>query len=238
MNERVLKNAPPQAPSKSSLIRQIGRKIPELVTPVFSTPEKWLFSSGILSPKLLSLPDFLGIGAPQSGTTWLYENLRCHPDIFMPERKELRYFEKNFYKSLSLYYAPKFKKGFGKVKGEITPSYGKMPLARIRFIKKLIPIVKLILILRNPIDRIWAATRRAFAKIPGKRLEEATESEILASFHYAPRKENTDFPKILDHWSSIFPKEQLFVGFFEEITGDPQNLLRNIFSFLEVSPDV
>ncbi|MEO7677467.1 MAG: hypothetical protein ABIV39_11960, partial [Verrucomicrobiota bacterium] len=69
-------------------------------------------------------------------------------------------------------------------------------------------------------------------------LEEATESEILASFHYVPRKENTDFPKILDHWSSIFPKEQLFVGFFEEITGDPQSLLRKIFTFLEVSPDV
>ena len=156
----------------------------------------------------------------------------------MPERKELRYFEKNFYKSLSLYYAPKFKSGAGKVKGEITPSYGKMPLKRIRFIRKLIPEVKLIFILRNPIDRMWAATRRAFAKIPGTRLEDAPESEVLASFQYAPRIENTDFPKILDNWSSVFPREQILIVFFEQIANEPQTLLQNIFSFLEISTDV
>lgn len=233
-----LKNTPPAPARQESWSRQIGHRIPQILTPLFSTPEKWLFASRILSPKLLSLPDFLGIGAPQSGTTWLYENLRCHPEIFMPERKELRYFEKNFYKSLSLYYAPKFKGGSGKVKGEITPSYGKMPLERIRFIRKLMPEVKMILIIRNPIDRIWAATRRAFAKIPGKRLEDATEDEVLQSFQYAPRKENTDFLKILDNWQSVFPKEQLFVGFFDQITTEPQALLRNVFSFLEISVDV
>lgn len=226
------------ASNKDSLPRKIGRQIPEIFSPIVTTPEKWLFAHGILSPKLLSLPDFMGIGAPQSGTTWLYENLRCHPEVFLPERKEVRYFEKNFYKSLSFYYAPKFKAGVGKLKGEITPSYGKMPLERIRFIRKIMPEVKLILILRNPVDRMWAATRRALARVPGKTLQDATESDVMESFHCVPRMQNTDFPKILDNWLAVFPKEQLLVCFFEEILHEPQNLLRKVFSFLEISTDV
>lgn len=38
-------------------------------------------------------PDFIGMGAPRSGTTWLYEVLRSHPDIWMPPIKELHYFD-------------------------------------------------------------------------------------------------------------------------------------------------
>ena len=41
------------------------------------------------------LPDFLGIGAQRTGTTWLWENLRRHPEIWMPERKEIHYFERS-----------------------------------------------------------------------------------------------------------------------------------------------
>ena len=48
------------------------------------------------------LPDFLGIGAQRTGTTWLWENLRQHPGIWMPSRKEIHYFERStsypFYK--------------------------------------------------------------------------------------------------------------------------------------------
>ena len=38
-------------------------------------------------------PDFIGIGAQKAGTTWLYQNLRAHPEIWMPEEKEIHYFD-------------------------------------------------------------------------------------------------------------------------------------------------
>ncbi len=38
-------------------------------------------------------PDFIGIGAQKAGTTWLYQNLRAHPDIWMPKEKEIHYFD-------------------------------------------------------------------------------------------------------------------------------------------------
>lgn len=221
---------------RTLLPQGFGRQIPRILMPLLTTPEKWLFARGILSPKWLSLPDFLGIGAPQSGTTWLFENLRRHPEIFMPERKELRYFETNFHKSLSQYYAPKFRPGAGRIKGEISPSYGKLTLPRIRFIRRIMP--ELIYILRNPIDRMWAATRRALAKTPGRSLDHITEEEAMVFFHYPWSRKQNDYPTNLDNWLSIFPREQLFVGFYDAIARDPQSLLRQIFSFLGVSSDV
>ena len=38
-------------------------------------------------------PDFIGIGAQKAGTTWLYRNLRAHPEIWMPKEKEIHYFD-------------------------------------------------------------------------------------------------------------------------------------------------
>ena len=224
--------------SRDYFIKRAGRRLQRVFLPLLTAPEKLLFAHGILSPKKLCLPDFLGIGTPQSGTTWLYENLRCHPEIFLPARKELRYFDWHFYRSLRWDYARRFRTGRGKVKGEITPSYGRMPLERIRFIRKIMPDVKLILILRNPVDRMWAVARRVLARIPGKRLEDAKESEIVDIFRDNLQRGSTDYPAILANWWSIFPKEQLFVGFFEQISNEPQELLRRVFAFLDVSTDV
>lgn len=40
------------------------------------------------------IPDFIGIGAPRSGTIWLWRNLKNHPDIWMSPRKKLHYFDR------------------------------------------------------------------------------------------------------------------------------------------------
>ena len=51
----------------------------------------------------LPLPDFLGIGAQKAGTTWLAANLRRHPDVFIPERKELHFFDNKWDRPLREY---------------------------------------------------------------------------------------------------------------------------------------
>ena len=54
--------------------------------------QRELVLRGIWRPSHFDGPDFLGIGAPQTGTTWLYQNLRRHPEIALPARKEVGYF--------------------------------------------------------------------------------------------------------------------------------------------------
>src|SRR5438128_12200402 len=41
----------------------------------------------------IKLPRFLGVGAPRAGTSWLYQNLKPHPQIWLPPLKELHYFD-------------------------------------------------------------------------------------------------------------------------------------------------
>ena len=43
----------------------------------------------------MSKPDFIGIGAARSGTTWLCSQLQQHPDVWLPRRKELHYFTRD-----------------------------------------------------------------------------------------------------------------------------------------------
>ncbi|WP_227268737.1 sulfotransferase domain-containing protein [Roseobacter weihaiensis] len=68
--------------------------------------------------------DFIGVGAARSGTSWLHEALRAHPDVFVPTQKELHHFDKDSkYARGKEIYENNFPKGKEKTRGEITPRY-------------------------------------------------------------------------------------------------------------------
>jgi len=209
----------------------------------YSRVEKSLYAHRICSSKGLCLPDFLGIGAQRSGTTWLYENLRQHPEIYLPDRKitfmgtELHYFDLQFHRSLR-YYESKFTSGRQKVKGDITPAYGIIPLERIRFIRTIMPDVKLIFIMRNPIDRAWSQALMNLVVIPKRKYEDVDESEFYSHFQAARSIKRGDYGGILNNWLSLFPREQLYIGFFEDIKQRPKRLLTEVFTHIGVSRDV
>lgn len=151
--------------------------------------ERHLYQGGILSGQNLALPDFLGIGATKAGTTWLYQNLFAHPDIFMPTTKELHYFDRRFDEILYVY-TRKFKDVKGKIKGEITPAYSILNIERIKFIHLLMPDVRLIFIMRNPIERAWSEAihnllrkdkRRSFEDVPNEEIENILNSDAIVS---------------------------------------------------------
>jgi hypothetical protein len=208
--------------------------------------EKGLYQTRILPTKDLCLPDFLVIGSPQSGTTWLHRNLNCHPGLFLPAKKEIHYFDRHFDMRLKNY-AVFFESGKDRVKGEITPDYGILIQDRIRFIHSIMPDVRLILMVRNPIDRAWSAARRVFSKRYEKFWEEIDEDEIYDFFKnqtanydgdYEPSLNYGEYSKIINKWLSEFPAEQLFVGFFDDISRRPKALMEEILEFLDVHVDI
>jgi hypothetical protein len=106
------------------------------------------------------LPDFLGIGAQRSGTTTLYELLRRHPETFLPDEKELHYFSLHHHRPLG-WYAAKFAAAApGRRVGEISPYCLFHPEAPAR-IAAALPHVKLIALLRDPVDRALSGYRHA-----------------------------------------------------------------------------
>ncbi len=107
----------------------------------------------------MTLPTFLGIGVPRSGTTWLHEILQTHPDIYVPKyRKEIHFFDENYERGIDWYekFFPtdRLARKYRAI-GEITPFYLYYDEC-LKRILKMPSITKLIVILRNPVDRTYS----------------------------------------------------------------------------------
>jgi hypothetical protein len=203
------------------------------------SPEKIAYRFGLRSSEDLALPDFLGIGVQKAGTTWLWANLRCHPELFLPPKKELHFFNFHFYNSLAGY-ASQFEKGKGKVRGEITPAYAILSKQKIAFIKKVMPSTKLILILRNPIDRAWSRARMVLKGANAKEIDltRFSEKEIRRSLAHRSSRARGDYLSTIDNWLEYFPEKNLYICFYDDLSLRPKKFLMGIFNFLGVRSDV
>jgi len=122
------------------------------------------------------------------------------------------------------WYASLFKPGCGKLRGEITPAYSILSVRDVAHIYSLMPRAKIIFFIRNPVYRVWSGCRKNF-------LTDRQIHERLAEPEIDPR---TDYPAILSTWESVFPKEQMYVDFYDEIEVDPVGLLTRVYQFLGV----
>jgi hypothetical protein len=215
----------------------VERFVPRALKRRYGSIEKRWYASWPGAAERLPLPDFLGIGAQKAGTTWLWENLRRHPEIFVPEKKELHYFDNKFDRSLR-YYTQRFEEARGRVKGEITPAYGILPRERIRFIRAIMPRVRLIFLMRDPVERAWSQAVMELVVRGGRALHEVPESEFLAFLESERSVSRGHYCRMLDNWLSWFPSEQLWVGFFEDIRERPRELMSELFAHLGVSREV
>ncbi|MFN3650814.1 MAG: sulfotransferase [Armatimonadota bacterium] len=209
----------------------------DLRTVVHTTWEKFAFRYGIRSRAKLHLPDFLGIGAQKAGTTWLDRNMRAHPDLFLTSPKELHYFDLHFHESLKEY-SRKLRPGLGKVRGEITPGYSTLTRSRVRFIRALMPDLRLLFLMRNPVDRAWSQAMMTLVSKPGRPFESVKEAELLEFFRSPACRLRGNYLRTLRIWESTFPKDQLYVGFYEDIKQRPQELLREVFRHVGVREEV
>ena len=225
---------PPQAAGKP---RRPFRR----VRLAMSLPEKALYSFGIRSTKALCLPDFLIIGAAKAGTTWLSENLDAHPQIFMGKRpgcrdpSEMRYFSQGFGQPLK-HYSDYFRPGQDKIKGDKSPTYSTISLSRIRFIRRLLPSVRLILFMRNPIERAWSHAVMNLVKFKGRDVAEVPPSQFYDQFERG--QDQGRYTQILDRWLRVFPEEQIYTGLYDEIASDPLRVLREVCTHIGADTNV
>ncbi|MGD8869483.1 MAG: sulfotransferase, partial [Gemmatimonadales bacterium] len=107
----------------------------------------------------MTLPNFLGIGAPRAGTTWLNTLLASHPDVFTPTvRDEINFFDYYYERGVE-WYETLFPEPESAVRyraiGEITPQYLECEECPER-IFTLLPDSKLIVMLRHPVARAYS----------------------------------------------------------------------------------
>ncbi len=175
------------------------------------------------------MPNFLFIGPSKSASTWIFEVLRSHPQIFVPPCKDIYFFDRFYDKGLNWYssHFPSFSEK--PVVGEISHDYLFSETACVR-IKKDLPGVKLITCLRNPVDRLFSEYlfRRKHGLVSGDIFESLKSyPDILdQSFYFRPIK----------NYVTQFGMEHLLILDFEEIKKDPDNVSEIIYRFLGVDP--
>ncbi len=201
----------------------------------FTGPERWAYAQGWLGER--TLPAFLGIGGVKAGTTWLHHNLVRHPDLWLPDRKEIHFFCCGLHRRIGSY-ADEFAPGAGRVVGEITPRYANMAPSRVKIVRRLLPDVRLILLLRNPIDRAWSHAVMKLGRERGLPIDQVPDAEIVEHLTGPVSRACGDYPTILDTWLSYFDAEQLLVGFYDDISAAPKDLFVRVLEHIGVSTDV
>lgn len=195
------------------------------------------------------LPNFLIIGAGRSGTTFLYHHLQQHPEIHLKasKRPEPHFFARKseYEKGLDWYSRTYFSEWAGEpCVGEASTSTLYSQEAPSRLARDL-PGVRLLCMLRNPVDRMYSEFRNSLARgWEDVTLEEALrlEPERLRSpadeYHreLEPKAyvKRGHYAQHLRRWYEHFPSERIFVGIFEEMEAEPRAFLRSVFDFLGV----
>lgn len=188
---------------------------------------------------------FLGIGAQKAGTTALHHYLGAHPDIEMPAaRKELHFFDdegvdwrRPDYGAYHGWFGDP-----GKVWGEVTPIYMFWPPALER-IRAYNPDVRLIILLRDPVERAWSGWRMHrrlghetldFAEAIRTGRERLGQSETaLRRFSYVERG---FYGAQLERVFSLFPRDQVFIEESRNLDQAPDGVLARLWAFLDL-PD-
>lgn len=191
----------------------------------------------------MRLPDFLIIGAAKSGTTALARYLDQHPGIFVCPMKETDFFgfdpvapppgrlwddaRHTFpVRTLPQYAALFAEAGAARLAGEASPLYLESPLAAGR-IRATIPEVRLVAVLRNPVDRAWSGY---LMNVLQNRERELSPAHALGpDSHYV---QVGFYAAQVRRYLDLFPRDQLRVYLHDDLTADPAGLMRDLFGFL------
>ena len=195
-------------------------------------------------------PNFMIIGAMKAATTSLYTYLIQHPDIFMSSIKEPKFFNnlpknpisspqgKRFNKitTFDQYYSLFSKVNGESAIGEASPSYlfdEKCP----SLIYKSLPNIKLIIILRQPVDRAYS--NFLHSRRSGK--ENISSFELAFKELNGPKKhfykEKGFYTEQLTRYFELFPFENIKILLFEDFIKNPVDASKEVFQFLNVDAD-
>jgi hypothetical protein len=182
------------------------------------------------------LPNFLVIGAMKAGTTSLYHYLRHHPQIFMPETKEVNFFNplRNWSRGLGWYAAHFAGAGDGAVAaGEASTSYTKFPWiqdvpARIA---STLGDVRFIYVVRDPIERI--RSHYLHYVVIGQETRPIEEAVVAD-----PRYLNISrYALQLERYEPFFPRHRFLIVDSRDLRDHRAETMRKVFRFLDVDEE-
>jgi hypothetical protein len=205
-------------------------------------------------------PTWIVVGAQRSGTSSLYEYLVSHPLVLRAATEEVHYFDYNYHRGMEWYQGNFATRLHGKIiaqrhggeaaTGEATPYYMAHPLALERIARDL-PEVRILVVLRNPVDRAYSHFQheRALGREPLASFAEALdrEPERLAGEAERIRAEPAYYSFAHQNFSyitrgyyagqmerifALFPRENVMVIASERLARQPEEAYAEVLEFL------
>jgi len=187
-------------------------------------------------------PNLIIAGAQKSGTSWLHAQLRRHPDIFMPQLKELNYFNRLTEKDTEDYLAHFKEAGEEKYVGEATPHYfwkriedwpwceppGKYDVATEmhRFLNS---DAQLIFSLRDPVSRAVSGWHHNICM--GRNPDHKGMLDCPASMGIV---DLGMYQRHWDHFESLFGRARMHVVLYDDLVRAPRDYLGWVLHLLEL----
>jgi len=208
-----------------------------------------------------TLPDFIIIGTQRGGTTSLYNYMLSHPNILPSFKKEVHFFDDNFYKGINWYRAffpinfinqiKKFLQKRDFITGEASPDYIFNPYAAERTYS-LFPNVKIIVLLRNPVNRAYSHyymnIRNGYETLSFEEVIDKAQKICMVDierFMTSKIKNILFYPRYsylarglyieqIKKWQKYFPKDQILILESEDFYKNAQAALIEVFDFLNL----
>ncbi len=183
-----------------------------------------------------SRPDFIVIGAQKAATTSLFEYLRRHPEIFLPDFKETNFFieEGTWRRGIEWYeslYADAAGRGVPRT-GDISPGYTMFPIfaGAPERIASVVPLAKLVYLVREPVARMRS---HYFQQLSDGFERRPAREALLRDIQYLSL---SLYALQLDQYLAHFPRSQILVLRAEDLAARPQQTLDRLLTFLELDP--
>ena len=195
-------------------------------------------------------PDFIIAGASKCGTSSIYYYLSSHPQILLSHKKELDFYWENYHRGIDWYRAhfPTITDRADFLTGEASPNYLRFPQVARR-IKDTFPKTKIIILLRNPVDRAisWHYHKlntgltnldlKTAIATEIEKLATTTEAEITNTGYRNPDNIMSSlYIYKIKPWIELLGREQFLILKSEEFYSNPLKVMSSVFQFLDL-PD-
>ena len=195
-------------------------------------------------------PDFIIAGAPKCGTSSIYYYLSSHPQILLSHKKEIDFYWENYHRGIDWYRAhfPTITDRADFLTGEASPNYLRFPQVARR-IQDTFPQTKIIILLRNPVDRAisWHYHKlnagltnldlKTAIATEIEKLATTTEAEITNLGYCDPDNIMSSlYIYKIKPWIELLGREQFLILKSEEFYSNPLKVMSSVFQFLDL-PD-
>ncbi len=121
------------------------------------------------------------------------------------------------------------------ISGDISAKYCELPEAEVCRIKAIFPDLKILITLRDPIEREWSRAKMNLCKKRNRKISEVTKEEFIAQFKDPLQFKSNDYKALINLWQDQFSSGQVLVLFYDELLENPVGYYGKICDFLQIN---